>query len=364
MMRRFAWWLGGILLAAVVLAAVAVFAAPYAPTLKDFAQTFYPAIRYTLSGQNPYTASYGTAVQIIPPAFFNPAWFLLILLPFGLLPFPEAQVLWGLFLIVATQAAVWQLRAWGVTGVWTPLLLLLPWSLITFLYGQPTAVILLGALVAIIQVEQRPKTNRSGLILLLAFLLLGIKPQLGVWITAPLLLQMMWQRDRRLWLVGIGGMIIVGGTLWWTFPYLPDLIDTVQQIAPHWRSTLERELVLWQGPMWLATAVRLFVVGVMVWWAYRARRLTFSWWAAWLTAILILTPYTRAYDGILMIPLLAQMIRFYRWYFAAFVGLLTLYMFTPNGELGSAAASLTAWVLFILANGVVGKQNTAAAPTQ
>ncbi|HFE67312.1 MAG TPA: hypothetical protein ENJ93_08615 [Chloroflexi bacterium] len=347
MMRRFVLWSGVLLLAVIMLAAITVFAAPYMPTLKDFAQTFYPAVRYTLSGQNPYTGYYEITDQGAPPAFFSPAWFLLILLPFGLFPLPEAQVLWGIFLIGVTLAAVWRLRAWGVSGAWTPLLLLLPWSLISILFGQPTAVVLLGALEAIIQVYQRPQTRRSGFILLLAFLLLGIKPQLGLLIAVPLLLQMVWQRDRRLWIVGIGGVIIVGGTLWLTFPYLLDLADDVQKIAPHWQSTLERELLLRQGPMWLATAVRLFVVGMMGWWAYRAKGLTFSWWAGWLTAVLILTPYTRAYDNVLMLPLLAQMIAFRRWCFLIFVGLLVLYLFTPHGELGSVVAPLTAWLLFV-----------------
>lgn len=347
MTRRVALWLGGIFLAIAILAVTVVFAAPYVPTLKDFAQTFYPAIRYALSGQNPYTAYYEITDQGASPAFFSPAWFLLLLLPFGLFPLLEAQVLWVIFLTAVTLAAVWRLRAWGVSGLWTPLLLLLPWSLISILFGQPTAVVLLGALEAIIQIYQRPQTRRSGFILLLTFLLMGIKPQLGLLIAAPLLLQMVWWRDRRLWIVGIGGLIIVGGTLWLTFPYLLDLADDVQKIAPHWQSTLERELLLWQGPMWLATAVRLFVVGTMGWWAYRARRLTISWWAGWLTAVLILTPYTRAYDNVLMLPLLAQLIVYQRWRFLAFVGLLILYMFTPNGELGSVVAPLTVWLLFV-----------------
>lgn len=346
MMRYSVLRVGGILLAAVMLVGVVIYAAPYMPNLLDFSQTFYPAIRYLLSGQNPYTGYYEMTNQGASPAFFSPAWFLLILLPFGLFPLPEAQVLWGLFLSAVTLAAIWRLRAWGVSGVWTPFLLFLPWSLIGVLFGQPTAVVLLGALEAIIQVYQRPQTRRSGFILLLAFLLVGIKPQVGLLIAVPLLLQMVWQRDRRLWIVGIGGVIIVGGTLWVTFPYLLDLADEVQKIAPLWQSTLERELLLWQGPMWLAAAVRLFVVGVMGWWAYRARSLPFSWWAGWLTAVLILTPYTRAYDNVLMLPLLAQMIVFRRWYFLAFAGLLVLYLFTPHGELGSVVAPLTAWLLF------------------
>ena len=71
------------------------------------------------------------------------------------------------------------------------------------------------------------------------------------------------------------------------------------------------------------------------------------WWAGWLTAVLIITPYTRAYDGILLLPILGLMVMHRRWQLALFVLILALYIQLPIGELGSVVAPLTAWLLFV-----------------
>lgn len=338
----------------------AVLAAPHMPPLRDFDQTFYPAIRYTLAGENPYTAYYEETDQGAPPLFFSPPWLLLILLPFGLFPLAMARVLWLLFLIGVSFASIRLLAPWRVQGLWTLALVVLPWSLIGLLFGQVTPLVLLGALAAIVLVYHFPESWPVALLLSLCFLLMGLKPQLGILLAAPLLFWMVKTRDRRLVGVVLVGSLALLITLLLVPPWLIRQTGEISQtIAPHWQSTLERELTLWQLPplaaALMAPLARLFVVGVMVAWAWRARGFPPAWWSAWFTAVLIITPYTRAYDGILMLPMLAQMIVYRRWHFLAFVALMGLYILSPNGELGSVVAPLTAWLLFVPWRGTAGE---------
>ncbi|MBK7893317.1 MAG: hypothetical protein IPJ90_00105 [Anaerolineaceae bacterium] len=368
-----------LLLALAVLIAAVIIIAPQMPRLRDFDQTFYPAARYTLAGENPYTAEYIETDQGAPPDFFSPAWLLPILLPFGLLPQEIARTVWVLFLVGVTSAALLQMQAWGFRGLRPLLLILLPWALITLLFGQVTPLILLGAIWALNLVfregekaehretqrshrgtqrenEQSDKSAKSLIFpgglqtaqLVLAFLLIGIKPQLGIFIAAPLLLEMLWRRDRRLIGLALVGGLLLGGTLLITPPWLISKAAAVQEItAPLWKSTLERELTLWGWPLWLAQVVRVVVVLVMARWAWRQKGTSPLWWAGWLTAVLIITPYTRAYDGILLLPILGLMAMHRRWQLALFVILLVLYIQLPIGELGSVVAPLIAWLLFV-----------------
>ncbi|MCC6605865.1 MAG: hypothetical protein IT327_21835 [Anaerolineae bacterium] len=351
-----------LLLALAALVAAVILIAPQMPRLRDFDQTFYPAARYMLAGENPYTAEYIETDQGAPPDFFSPAWLLPILLPFGLLPPEIARTVWVLFLVGVTSAALLQMQAWGFRGLRPLLLILLPWALITLLFGQVTPLVLLGTIWALNLVRpvrfppqgntSKSKPDRSGswqvIQLVLAFLLIGIKPQLGIFIAAPLLLEMLWQRDRRLIGLAIVGGLLLGGTLLITPPWLISKAAAVQEItAPLWKSTLERELTLWGWPLWLAQPVRVLVVLVMARWAWLQKGTSPAWWAGWLTAVLILTPYTRAYDGILLLPLLGLMAMHRRWQLALFVILLALYIQLPIGELGSVVAPLVAWLFFV-----------------
>ena len=371
-----------LLLALVVLVAAVIVIAPQMPRLRDFDQTFYPAARYTLAGENPYTAVYIETDQGAPPDFFSPAWLLPILLPFGLLPQEIARTVWVLFLVGVTSVALLQMQAWGFKGLRPLLLILLPWALITLLFGQVTPLVLLGTIWALNlvyggegktehrdtqrkhRVSQREEESERNLRksaksmfffgglqtaqLVLAFLLIGIKPQLGIFIAAPLLLEMLLHRDQRLIGLAVVGGLLLGGTLLITPPWLISKAAAVQEItAPLWKSTLERELTLWGWSLWLAQLVRVVVVVVMVRWAWLQKGTSPLWWAGWLTAVLIITPYTRAYDGILLLPILGLMVIHRRWQIALFVLILALYIQLPIGELGSVVAPLTAWLLFV-----------------
>jgi hypothetical protein len=346
-MKRYLPPIGLIVLTLGMLVIVAFFAAPYIPTLRDFDQTFYPAIRYTLAGENPYTAHYEETDQGAPPDFFSPFWLLIILFPFGLFPLAMARALWVIFLIGVTVGAVGLLRPWGLTGLKPLFLVAIPWSLIGILFGQVTAIVLLGVIFTIREVQKPDRSHASALKLLLGLLLMGIKPQLMVFLAVPLLMQMVWRRDRRLIPLCVAGSVILTIALLITPPWLVGRAVAVQQIAPHWKATLERELALWQWPLWLAHFVRLLVVGVMGLWVWRERTLSPTWWSVWLVTTLIITPYTRAYDGVLMLPLLGQMAVFWRWHLLVWVVVMGVYVLLPYGELGSVVAPLTAWLLAI-----------------
>ncbi len=170
---------------------------------------------------------------------------------------------------------------------------------------------------------------------------------MGLFIAVPLFLQLLVQRDKRLkWLVGLGGLI-AGITLLFTLSDLLALAPHVQKIAPHWQATLERELQLFQQPIWIAYLIRGAILLVSLLWLWQERRLTLAWWGMWLTAVLILTPYARGYDGVLLLPLFALMIKNKVWLFVAYVLLMGGYIMLPMSELGSVVAPLVAWLLFV-----------------
>jgi hypothetical protein len=330
-----------------LLALAGVVAAPYMPPMRDFDQTYYPAISYVLAGQNPYTGDYKVTDQGVPPAFFNPPWFLLILLPFGWLPFDIARAEWMVFLIVVTFVSLGLMRWWGFKGPWPLALAALPWSLIGILYGQPAALVFLGAILAIGQIATRPESYQSAGLILLGLILTGIKPHLGVLMAIPLGLWLLWRRDKRLLMIVSGGLIFLG-LVWLLSPAWPlaTAIETQDRLAPLWKSTLERELLLWQLPLWPAWAARLMVIATMGVWVWRAKTLTPAWWSAMLAAVLIITLYSRAYDGVLLLPLLGQLISNYPLRFVIFLVIVIAYTTLPLGELGSVITPLTAWIMF------------------
>ena len=126
-------WVGKVIGGLLLISGIIILAypiAPYVPKLADFDQTFYPAVRYFSTGQNPYQADYVEVSGGVPASFFNPAWTLLILAPFGLFSLEVARALWIFFLVGITFAAIYQLKQWGMHAVWYMLLAALPWSLI------------------------------------------------------------------------------------------------------------------------------------------------------------------------------------------------------------------------------------------
>ena len=353
--------IGVVIVFLLFIGALAAFAAPHLPPARDFDQTFYLASRYTLAGENPYTAEYIETDQGAPPDFFSPPWLLLILLPFGLFSLELARALWVLFLVGITIAGISLMRPWGFRGLRPLALIALPWSLVGLLFGQVTALVFLGAILCIVELEKQNHNRQNILKLVIGFLLIGLKPQLGLFIALPMFLWLLWQRDRRLILLTIIGVITLALTLFITPPALLLNANNVQNIAPLWQSTLERELFLWGWPAWIATVVRVVVVGVMGYWLWQKRTLTPVWWSAWLTAVLVITPYSRAYDGVLLLPLLGQMLGLRRWWqTAVFLLLLFLYIQLPIGELGSVVAPLIAWLLFIPWRTLLPTQSTPA----
>ena len=340
---RKATTISGLLL---LLIALALAAEPHLPPMRDFDQTFYPAIRYLLAGENPYTGAYQETGQGAPPAFFSPAWLLLILLPVGLFPPAIARALWMLFLIGITFAGIAQLRWWGLKGVWPLVLAVLPWSLIGILFGQVTAIVFFGAMIALTEAAKPIRNHRSAFIILLGLILMNTKPQLGIFIALPLALWLLWQRDRRLLTIAAGGTIVFGAVLMVTPLWLiQSAIETQKMTVPLWMSTVERELHLWGLPAWIAWFVRVAVIAVMGLWAWRTRTLTPAWWSAWLAAVLIITPYTRAYDGVLLLPILGLLVAQYR--LRALVFLVVVVLYAAISELGTVVTPLVAWLLFV-----------------
>jgi hypothetical protein len=116
--------------------------------------------------------------------FLHPPTFLLLVLPFGLLPYFAAMAGW----VAATGLAfLMALRAWGVGRVALVAALLSPASVINAAHGQTG--FLTAALVALAGLGIGVRPWLAGL----AFALLATKPQLGVLVLPALLAARRWR---------------------------------------------------------------------------------------------------------------------------------------------------------------------------
>jgi alpha-1,2-mannosyltransferase len=117
----------------------------------DFHWTMWRAGRDVLAGRSPYPAANAHALYVQTyvanrPPFVWPALLAVVAVPFALLPYPVALVLWTVICIAAFVAA---LRILGVRDGRLYVICLCSWPFVAATaYGQPSALLVLGAAVA------------------------------------------------------------------------------------------------------------------------------------------------------------------------------------------------------------------------
>jgi hypothetical protein len=268
--------------------------------LIDF-EHYYAASRLLLQRQDPYG----------PVEFFAPPWLALLLAPLLLLPLRLAAAAWLLLLLAAVAFAAALAMAWlGFPRSPRPRLTLLvlavlsPPAFFSYITGQVTPLVGLAALSAAWLIGTQREARNPWLTALALWLTL-LKPHV-VWLLALLCgLELLRRRAWRplAWLAVLVALGAVSGFL----------------LLPTWPQALWRA---WRGGAYLGGPglvapgyLGLADLGLPAWlWLPLAGYVLYNWWRGGLTlyaaalalpAGLLLVPYHRSYDQVVLIlPLL------------------------------------------------------------
>lgn len=256
---------------------------PRLPVLVDFACTFLPAAKLLLSGESPYSNK----------GFLNPPWVLYPILPLTILPQWLASLIW---VVANLFVAFWGLNLAADYLGWPRsrgrLLLVAaltasPFSIGVVYSGQLSSLVLLGLVVSFACTVDWP-----------ASALLLIKPQIGLVPFLTWLARAVLSRDwRRTFLAILLPMVLMLPAL----VMAPDTLYSVGSnlLSGRYYSTDIRHIT---APYRVLT-----LVGLPAWlWPLVAAT---ALWAVWkkptlpmvATATLLIIPYVRSYDNVLLL---------------------------------------------------------------
>ncbi len=317
----------GVLLAAAVLGGQVrqLLADPSVWPPDDFVE-YWAAARLTLTGGNPYDPA-----QLLPlqrgagratdeaVMMWNPPWSLTAVLPLGLLPAREAQLLW---LAVNLVAAGWcGDRLWLRYGGdparrwvgWAAALGFVP-TLFALQSGQIGPMLLLGAVV-FLEAERRGWSGLAGA----ATVLLAMKPHLAYLVWAAILCRWMCRRDAR------DTRMVLGGALAGLLATALPLVFAPQVVAQYADAMGNRPPEQWLSPT-LGSVLRLLfgegrfglqfvpVAAGVAWFAWHWRRAGRTWdWAEQLPLLLLVSFVTAPYgawpfDLVLLLPAVVRLL--------------------------------------------------------
>ncbi|MFO0797208.1 MAG: glycosyltransferase family 87 protein [Gemmataceae bacterium] len=291
----------------------------------DFVE-YWAAARLTLTGGNPYDPEQLLPLQVAAGRatdeavmMWNPPWALAVVLPLGLLPAREAQLLW---LAANLVAAGWcgdrlwlrfggdPARRWAG---WAAALAFVP-TLFALQSGQIGPLLLLGA-VLFLEAERRGWYALAGA----ATVLLAVKPHLAylVWIA----IGMLWLTRRDT----VSTRMILGGTLAGVLATAVPLLFAPHVLAQYADAMGNRPPEQWVSPT-LGTVLRLVfgegrfglqfvpVAAGLAWFAWHWRRAGRAWdWAEQLPLLLLVSFVTAPYgawpfDLVLLLPAVVRLL--------------------------------------------------------
>jgi hypothetical protein len=181
----------------------------------DFIEYWSASVLH-LQGQNPYDRDLLTPLQNqagryrdVPVIMWNPPWTLALVLPFGLLDFSTARLLWFLIhlgILFACSSWLWQYFGGSKHSLWVAWLFALTFapSLMMLKVGQISGFFLLGV-VGFLYFEKNNKDLFAGG----SAALLMIKPHVGYLIIVILAL---WAVHKKKWLILLGGTLALAGS--------------------------------------------------------------------------------------------------------------------------------------------------------
>ncbi len=275
--------------------------------LEDFANTFYPAGKYLLRGENVFLNSYPhpTNDRQYPP--YSPIWILYSTLPLSVLPLPVAEALRLLFDVAMLPFLAYLCTRWAhVENVWLGgLLVLAPWHLTEISTGQWTVLVFIGIFLCYWAARQAsPVMMAVGLWLVL------VKPNIVTLIILASVLFAWRGRILSKMLVILGALVAIGslGQPDW----VPSLVKLYLDRLAHPRPA--DSILLLPGYPW-SQLVLVTVCGLCLIVYIRRSKVTqpTPWlWAMLLCVSLVGALHTFVYDWqLLMLPLALLMRR--RW---------------------------------------------------
>ncbi|HEY3788600.1 MAG TPA: glycosyltransferase family 87 protein [Urbifossiella sp.] len=318
MNRRLLLTLTGIALAAVILAGQVrqLLADPSIWPPDDFIE-YWAAARLTLDGDNAYDGAKLLPLQIAAGRdtdkavmMWNPPWSLAIVMPLGLFPAREAQLLWLLVNLAAIGFCgdrLWQMlggrRDHRWIG-WAAALAFLP-TLFALQSGQIGPLVLLGA-VLFLECVRRGWPVAAGA----ATLLLAVKPHLAYLVWIAILCDALALRRRGMILGGIlAGLIATAIPLAFNPHLFQQYADAMvhrtpdEWLSPTWGSVLR--LIFGEDRFKLQFIPMLFG---LVWFAWHWKKTGSQWnWTEQLPLLLLVSFTTAPYgawpfDMVLLLP--------------------------------------------------------------
>jgi hypothetical protein len=190
---------------------------------------YWAAGRLNALGENPYSWDKLHALQLplgqceeYPNMMYYPPWTLALVMPFGMLPFAVARLIWllaHLALVIICAGSIWRYYggpaayrwcAWALALVFVP-------TLIALRMGQIGPLLLLG-IVGFLWFEKRGWDWLAGAALMLP----AIKPQLVYLFGVAVLV---WAIDRRRWGVVLGGALTLSAAVGVALAFNPGVIS-------------------------------------------------------------------------------------------------------------------------------------------
>lgn len=286
----------------------------------DFVE-YWGAGRLTLTGGNPYSPDELLVLQrevgwdeAMPLMMWNPPPALTLVMPFGLLPYSLARVLWFLIsfaLVVVAADALWLMYGGAPKKrIWSPILAItFTPTIFVLLIGQIGVWVMVG-IVGFLFFARQERWGAAGALLALTL----IKPHVAYLVWGAVALW--WLQKPRWWLVfGVVTTVIVG----WSMAALVNLQVTAQYWeavvnAPplYWRTmTWGIVLRLWLGleKEWLQFIPSLFgAAWLLYWWAKRRDQWN---WLEETPRLLLVSASTMAFgwlfDLVVLLPIVIQM---------------------------------------------------------
>jgi hypothetical protein len=246
---------------------------------------------------------------------WNPPWVLVWLLPYGVLGFEQATMLWmftNIVLLAASVLVAWRLFPAGAgqqKWLWGALLLavLFPSSLVAILYGQVNLLVLFG-LVMFFYFRQAGRPWAAGIALALTM----AKPHIVYLALAIILLQLLRERRWRT-LAGFTLPLLLPLLLTWLLrpTFVPEYLQSVDggQLLQYGTPTLVTYLALQLHWPWLRLLGLLLLPLLLLWWWKLDGRIPLLKAAgAAIFLSLVTAPFGWSYDFVVLLLPLTQLV--------------------------------------------------------
>ncbi len=285
----------------------------------DFGETFYPAARYLLRGENAYINDFTYTLDGTQHPPYNPIWILLAAVPLGTLPLESALGLRFLLDLAAVLACAHLCARWvGIRDIpRTILLAVAPWLVVVFNSGQWSCLAIIGMLLCYWGLKRD-----DGVMISVGILLAAARPQITELVVLATVL-LAWRRGSLSRIVVLTLMCVVVFSLAqpsWLIDLLRLYIDRMIHPRP-----LDSVLLLPGWPILQIVVIVASAIGIALWvWRAPDPQPTTWLWAVLAGVGLISALHEFTYDWIILMIPLAWLLRDRR----AIVLVITLYLYT------------------------------------